>query len=559
MLCILQIRNLALVEDLKVEFQPGLNIITGETGAGKSLLIGALSLLLGERADKSVIRTGQSQGSAECVLALQAADSVNALLAESGIDPCQDGQLILRRVVSASGGGSFVNGCPATLQTLKKVGNLLVDMHGPHDHQSLLNPDFQMEILDSFGGHSELRAEYHAAFVELCALQSSLKSLDCDEKTVAEQIDLLSFQVKEISEAAPVEGEEEEIKARHILVTNAQRILETAQNMCQILTDGDSSVIDALASVQKELDGLRSALPESEQWSEEVRSASVQLQELSKTISSRAHDIDSDPRQIEQVEARIAAYQKLRRKYGTTIPDILAKLEQAKNRLHDLQTRGERIAELEGNISKTLSSVRRLGKKLGKERRATAGNLALAITRELQDLGFAKGAFHVELSEIEPGATGTDVMEFGFAPNLGEAMRPLRMIASSGEISRVMLAIKAVLAKHDRIPVLVFDEIDTNVGGEMGFAIGDKLSGIAGSHQVICITHLPQVAVHGVSHFAVAKRVRGERTYTEIELLKDEARTDEVARMLGGRSPSKLTRDHAREMLAIARNEKKKT
>lgn len=556
MLSILQIRNLALVEDLKVEFRPGLNIITGETGAGKSLLIGALSLLLGERADKSVIRTGQTQGSAECVLTLPDAGPVNSLLTEAGIDSCQDNQLILRRLVSASGGGSFVNGCPATIQTLKKVGNLLVDMHGPHDHQSLLAQDFQMDILDAFGGLSEIRASYQGAYTELCELQAALKDLDCDEKTVAEQIDLLSFQVKEISEAAPLEGEEEEVKARHILMTNAQRILEAAQNMCQILTDGESSVIDSLASIQKELDSLRSAMPESEQWSEEVRSASVQLQELSRTINDCANAIDSDPRQIEQVEARIATYQKLRRKYGATVADILAKLEHARTRLRELQNRGERIAEIRGGIDRATGRVRNLGGKLGKDRRAVAGNLARAITRELQDLGFAKGSFHVQLSETEPGPTGTDTMEFGFAPNVGEAMRPLRMIASSGEISRVMLAIKAVLAKHDRIPVLVFDEIDTNVGGEMGFAIGEKLAGIAGSHQVICITHLPQVAVYGACHFAVAKRVRGERTYTEIGLLEGEARTDEVARMLGGRSPSTLTRDHAREMLATAKGDK---
>lgn len=558
MLSILQIRNLALVEDLKVEFQPGLNIITGETGAGKSLLMGALSLLLGERSDKSVIRTGQSQASVECVLALPDADAVNAALAEAGIDPCNDGQLVLRRVVSASGGGSFVNGSPSTIQTLKKIGNLLVDMHGPHDHQSLLSQDFQMDILDAFGGLADLRTSYRTEFNQLCSLQSELRSLDCDEKTVAEQIDLLSFQVKEIGEAAPVEGEEEEIKARHVLMTNAQRILETAQNVCQLLTEGESSAIDSLASVQRELDSLRSSLPESEQWAEEARAAAVQLRELSKTISSRAHDIDSDPRQIEQIEARLAVYQKLRRKYGSSVAEISAKLEDARKRLHDLQTRGERIAELNGRIAKVSASVRSLGKKLGRERRSTAVNLARAVTRELQDLGFTKGAFHADLSEIEPCATGTDAVEFGFAPNVGEAMRPLRMIASSGEISRVMLATKAVLAKHDRIPVLVFDEIDTNVGGEMGFAIGQKLAGIARSHQVICITHLPQVAVHGTSHFAVAKRVRGERTFTEIRILEDESRTDELARMLGGNSPSKLTRDHAREMLATANTGRKK-
>ena len=558
MLSILQIKNFALVEELRVEFKPGLNIITGETGAGKSILMGSLSLLLGERADKSVIRTGEAQSSIESVFILSNPAAVNAVLVEAGIDTCQDGQLVLRRVVSITGGGSFINGCSATLQTLKKVGDLLVDMHGPHDHQSLLAQDFQMEILDAAGGLKELRERYHGAFSEFCELQSVLKSLDCDERTVAEQIDLLSFQSKEISDASLIEGEEEDIKNRHARITNARSILEAAQNVCRLLTEGEASVIDFMASVHRELENLRKAMPEAEQWCEEARMASVQLKELSKTISSSVGDIEDDPKQLEFLEDRLAVYHKMKRKYGATVTEILAKLDEAKKRLHDLQTRGERIAGIKEKIGKATDAVRRHGKNLGKERRAAAGVLARAITHELQDLGFEKGAFHIALSEVEPCATGLDAIEFGFAPNVGEAMRPLRMIASSGEISRVMLATKAVLAKHDRIPVLVFDEIDTNVGGEMGFAIGAKLAGIAGSHQVICITHLPQVAVYGVTHFAVAKRVRGERTYTGIQLLEGDDRTDEIARMLGGRSPTQLTRDHAREMLATARTKKKK-
>jgi len=557
MLCTLQIKNFALVEDLSVQFHPGLNIITGETGAGKSILMGALSLLLGERADKSVIRTGESQSVVEAVVGLSNADGVNSILAEAGINPCEEGQLIMRRVVSASGGGSFINGSPATLQTLKKTGNLLVDMHGPHDHQSLLSPDFQMDILDSFGKLNGRRQIYRREFAELGALQAALSELDCDEKTVAEQMDMLSFQVKEISEAALVEDEEEDIKNRHIRMTNAQRILEAAQSVSQLLSDGDSSIADSLASVQRELLGLEKVLPEAESWRAEAEAASTQLRELSKTISSSVSDIENDPKQLQWIEDRLAVYQKLKRKYGPTVPEILKRLEEARIRLHGLQTRGERIAGIKTEIDRVSVSVRTLGGKLGKERSAAAVNLEKAVTRELHDLGFSRGAFSVGLSACEPCDTGTDVVEFGFAPNLGETMRPLRMIASSGEISRVMLATKAVLAEYDRIPVLVFDEIDTNVGGEMGFAIGQKLAGIAGSHQVICITHLPQVAVYGTSHFAVAKHIRGGRTYTQIEKLEGEARTDEVARMLGGQAPTKLTRDHAREMLINARGKKK--
>lgn len=550
MLTLLQIRNLAVVNELGVEFRPGLNVITGETGAGKSILVGALSLLLGERADRSLIRTGESQCSVECVFALDDTDGVDRALVDAGAEPCRDGQLILRRAINSSGGGqAYANGSAVTLAVLKKIGDHLVDMHGPHDHQSLLNPDFQMDILDSFALLGPDRAAYEAAFDALCGLRARRQALDCDDTRVEEQMDFLAFQAREITEAAPADGEEEQLKAEHARIANAHRILETADAACRALTDAEGSASDSLAQVQARLAEIEKIVPESAEWMAEARTAAVHVQELSRSVSSYAHGIEPDPERLQWLEDRLAVYQKLRRKYGNSVAEILAFLRRTTERLDDLRTRGRRISELDKLIAEGDSRVRELGKALGKARRLAARKLAAKITAELSDLGFGGGAFDVTLTGTEPSRSGTDGIEFGFAPNVGETMRPLAQIASSGEISRVMLATKAVLSAHDKIPVLVFDEIDANVGGEMGAAMGAKLMRIASAHQVLCITHLPQVAAFGATHFAVSKEVRSDRTFTAIRPLTEEERVREIARMIGGRASTALTLENAREML----------
>jgi len=551
MLTILQIKNLAVVNELRVEFKPGLNTITGETGAGKSILVGALSLLLGERADKSLVRTGENQCSVECAFALADTAGIDAILAGCGAETCSDGQILLRRTVNTGGGGqAYANGSAVTLGTLKKIGDLLVDMHGPHDHQSLLNPEFQMDILDAFAGLGNDRVSYEKAFDELGELRARRKSLDGDDSSVAEQIDFLSFQAKEIGDAAPVEGEEDQVKAEHSRIANAHHILETADAVCQALTEGESSASDSLAQIQTRLAELAKILPESEEWLSEAKTASVHILELSRTISGFVRGIEPDPDRLQWLDDRLAVYGKLKRKYGKTIAEILAFRDRANERLEDLRTRGKRIAELDRLIAEGDAKVRRMGMAMGKTRRIAAGKLAKKITGELGDLGFSGGSFDITLAGAEPSRSGTDSIEFGFAPNVGETMRPLAAIASSGEISRVMLATKAVLADHDRIPVMIFDEIDANVGGEMGAAMGGKLARIAARHQVLCITHLPQVAAFGEFHFAVTKETRKDRTFTEIRELSGEERVNEISRMLGGKSSTALTRENAREMIA---------
>ena len=549
MLTSLRVKNLAVVENIRVEFRPGLNVITGETGAGKSILVGALNLLLGERADRTMIRGGEEACGAEAGFQLADPAAVDEILEQYGLGPCEDGQLIIRRIIKASGSTqNLVNDSPVTLQVLKEIGELLVDMHGPHDHQSLLSPEFQVDLLDAFGHLWDERAGYEQVYGTMRELEERQAALSGTEN-VAEQVDLLSYRVKEIEQAAPVEGEEEKIQQEHDLAGHAQRILELGGGVLNALMEGDGSAFDALASAQKSLDELVRLAPEAEAWREQARALAAGLQELGASLHGLLDRVEADPARLAWLDERLATYQRLRRKYAPTVPEILEILAQSKQRLHDLQTRNEQLAEIDAELAKVRESLAGRGQALRKKRKAAAAKLAEAVTKELQALGFAHGSFAVDLRDAEPKLSGLDDVEFGFAPNVGEPMRALRAIASSGEISRVMLATKAVLAGHDRIPVMVFDEIDANVGGEMGTAVGRKLAEVAKSHQVICITHLPQVAVFGTTHLAVTKTVKDGRTITDVKPLAERDRVDEVARMLGGRDLTSVTLKHAREML----------
>ena len=550
MLARLSVKNLALVEKLAIDFEPGLNVITGETGAGKSILIGALGMLLGERADKKIIRTGEESCTAEALLELEDPAPVNAALESLGLEPCEGGQLIIRRIVKANGSNQqTINDSPVTIQALKQLGEVLVDMHGPHDHQSLLNRAAQLAILDAYGRTDKERAAYGTAWASLQAVEERIASLQDDGGDVEGQIDVLQFRVKEIEAMAPVEGEEETVIQEHTTVSHATRIRELGEGITSGLTEAEGAAFDGMASVQKLLDEMAGLLPDATAWRDEARTIAIGIKELSATVASRLESIETEPARLEWLEQRLAAYQKLRRKYGGSVSEALAQLAAARQRLLDLQNRGDTLARLETERITATKHVQAAGKKLSDQRGKAADKLAAEITGHLRDLGFAHGVFSVEMSHAEAKASGLDEVNFGFAPNLGEQKKPLRDIASSGEISRVMLATKAVLAAHDRIPVLVFDEVDANVGGEMGNAIGKKLHALAGARQVICITHLPQVAARGTTHFAVKKQVRDQRTISNVEKLDAQQRVEEIARMLGGRDVTSAVMTHARELI----------
>ncbi|NKB24440.1 MAG: DNA repair protein RecN [Kiritimatiellae bacterium] len=551
MLTSLRIKNLALVQDLRIPFQSGLNVITGETGAGKSILMGALKLLLGERADKSAIRSGEDACLVDAVFEFPSTTSFDALLAENGVDMCEGMQLVIRRIIKASGTSqNMVNDCPVTLQLLKRLGALLVDMYGVYDHQSLLHTDTQLDILDAFGCIDKERKAYEKKYRDFWALEKRKQELLQNHEDVEAQIDLLSYRVKEIEDAALAENEEEKIRQEHTIMGHAQRILELSNTALTMLTENEDSVFNTLTHTQRMLDELSRLVPDAEDWKQELHGLTVQ--ELGTTIQSFVSGIESDPARLHWLDERLALYQKMKRKHGNTVSEIFETLEASKKRLKDLKTRSEQLADIEKNMEHIYSQLEQTGNILRDKRQQVSGGLSKNITKELKELGFSHRAFRIRLSATTPQTSGMDEIEFEFAPNAGESHYPLRAIASSGEISRVMLATKAVLAKHDKIPLLVFDEVDAHIGGEMGTAVGCKLSEISTYHQVIVITHLPQVAVFGNTHFAVSKDVKGNRTFTNIETIEKEGRVEEIARMLGGKKMTDVTLQHAREMLKQA-------
>jgi len=554
MLSRLNICNLALVDSISIEFRDGLNVITGETGAGKSLLIGALRLLLGERADKSMIRTGEKSCGIEAVFELANSANADAVLEGYGLPSCKDGLLIIRRTITESSSKNLVNDSPVTLPVLKVLGNCLVDMHGPYDHQSLLKTDAQMEILDAFGHLEEERATYWKEYKIFQGLEKQLAELSSlDNSGLEEQIDLLSWRIQEVQDAHISPEDEQAVLQEHEQVANAQNILELAQTAVGGLTEAESSAFEGLTAARRACLQLANYISEAEAWGEDLEGAVRTAQEISGVIQNRVDDISVGPERLQFLDERVTLYRNLKRKYAPSVPEILEKLEEWKTRLEPLKNRDEQRAMLETECAAARVDLKKEGQSLRKKRQKVASELAKAITEELRDLGFEHGLFDVQLLNGNPTASGMDEVEFGFAPNAGETMRPLRAIASSGEVSRVMLAVKAVLAHHDQIPLLVFDEIDANVGGEIANAVGAKLAQVGSTHQLIAITHLPQVAVFGTHHFAVSKKVHEGRTFTEITSLENEARAEEMARMLGGKHLTQVTLQHAREMLNNAR------
>jgi len=550
MLRTLKIKNLALVDDVQVGFNGGLNVITGETGAGKSLLIGALKLLLGERADKSLIRTGETTCTIHAEFGLDDSALVDAILADIGLESCEGGLLIIRRIINENSSKTLVNDEPVTLNVLKRMGEVLVDMHGPYDHQSLLNPVLQLEILDAFGQVEKDQSLYKAEYKKYRRIQQQIDALNTDnEEDLERQIEFLAYRVAEIETAKLSAEEEAEVTAEHNVIGHSQQIIELANGAAGALTEGEGCAFDGLSSAQRALNQLIKLMPEAQEWHDEIESAVTSVQEVVRSIENSAAGMDASVERMQWLDDRLTTYQNLKRKYGPTLEDVLQNCESWKEQLSNLRGRDKRQAELKLEQDVIFQSLTAVGQVLREKRENIADQLSECITKELVDIGFEHGFFDVQLNPCEPGPSGMDEVEFGFAPNAGEDMRPLRTIASSGEISRVMLAIKAVLARQDRIPVLVFDEIDSNIGGEIGGAVGRKLAQVAEFHQLICITHLPQVAACGSTHLAVSKKVEGGRTYTEVQLLDSETRPEEVARMLGGKDSTNVTLQHAKEML----------
>ena len=560
MLTTLRIKNLALVTDLTLELQPGGNVITGETGAGKSIIIGALNLVLGERADRALIRSGEDSCSVEAVFDVTKLRApLKSFLDENGLEACEDHQLVLKRTFTAAGANrQFINGSPTTLGILAQVGEWLVDLHGPHDHQSLLHPAKQLLILDAFGGLEDDRAAFSDLIRQRSALEREKTALVIDEKTYAQQLDLLRHQVREISDARLRPEEEESLEQEFNRASNAAKLLQLSQSTLDALAESENSFLTQAGAIGRSLQELQRLDPGANPIAELHAQAMTSLRELQTELSHYSEKVDVDPARLAELEERLNLLHSLKRKYGANLAEVIAFGEDAKQKLQSLEGRDTELARINGELQKLDDKISKAGQKLTAARKKVVPQLAKTVSKQLDDLGFRQGKFDVAISgsarvgdRPAPGAvpagTGFDEIEFQFAPNPGEPAKPLRAIASSGEMARVMLALKTVLAAQDEIPVLVFDEVDANVGGETANVVGEKMRQIAAKRQVLCITHLPQVAAPANAHYVVTKQVKNGRTISEIRLLDKKERVTELSRMLGGQSDA--ARKHAEALL----------
>ena len=546
----LRIRNLALVEDLLWEPPSGFVAITGETGAGKSIILGAVKLLLGERAEKSLVRSGADACAVEGLFQIPGDSRVHGVLEEGGAEACEDGALVIKRTVSTAGAGKqFVNGSPCTLALLRQLGDLLVDLHGPHDHQSLFSRDQQMLVLDSFAGAEALRTEYGARRREWMQLTAEKKRLTENAEALARELDLLAHQVAEIDDAALQAGEEDQLLARQRTGANAHRLCSICADLTGLLSESEDSLTSRWGDVSRLMRELQRLDAQAEPMVGAAAGIFESLQDLARDVDRYASALDADPKTLEATEARLDTIQNLKRKYGSSVEAVIAFGAEASAKLAQLKNREERGAGLDDEISAARKSLDSTAKQLGQARRKAAPKLADLVKTHLADLGFAKAGFSIVFEELEDASPlGIEQVDFLFAPNPGEPERPLRAIASSGEISRVMLALKTSLAAQDSVPVLIFDEIDANVGGEIGAKVGAKMKELAASHQVFCITHLPQVAAAAAAQFMVSKDTTGERTRTSLISTAGAERISEIARMLGGQAES--ARKHAKALLS---------
>ncbi len=559
MLTCLRIKNLALVADVTLELQPGYNAITGETGAGKSILIGALNLVLGERADRGLIRFGANDCAVEATFDLRNFHSpLDDFLRENGLEPCEAGLLILKRTLTNTGANrQFVNGSPATLNALATIGNWLVDIHGPHDHQSLLRPAHQLALLDAFGKLESLRTSFTELARSLADLVTTRTALSSDETSSVRQIELLRYQVGEIDAAHLTLADDEQLPLEYERASNAARLLEVGQAALRQLSDNEDSLLNSAGVLGRSLLELKRLDPGVGELIAAHEQTVAQLGELKTELDRYLERIDLDPARLQQLEERLNVIQSLKRKYGHTVADVIRFGQSAAEVLRSLENRESNLDDLNRECLRLSTQLRHIGQQLGDARRRAAPTLQSLVADELTHLGFRNSRFEIELHSSEDSAdgeprppalsTGYDQIEFRFAPNPGEPPHPLRAIASSGEMARVMLALKTVLANQDAIPVLIFDEVDANIGGDTAQSVGSKMREIGRHRQVLCITHLAPVAACASHHFLVTKATQLQRTTTRITHLDQDARIVELARMLGG--PGDAARRHAEALL----------
>ena len=566
MLARLHVINYALIDDVEIEFGSGLNIITGETGAGKSILIGALGLVLGVRASPDVVRTGESRCTVEAIFRLPAKHPCLAVLNEMGIEAA-DGELILRREVYSEGRSRcFAGGLAIPVRSLHAIGQALVDLHGQHEHQSLLDDERHVDFLDGFGGLTDPCSRAASGHAALTGLRQELGRKQAESQRLRERRELLEFQINEIASAEPEPKEDENLEQEQSVLVNAERLADTAAQLESILYQDEDAIVDRLSAAGRlledavRMDGtLRPRL-------EELEAQRYAVEELSRFFTEYGQSVEHNPGRLQEIADRLELLGTLKKKYGGNLEAVIAYRDRADDELARSQELDVSVDELRKRLEEAEVTFSGTCAELSQARTKAAGRLEKEIEKELAHLGMPKVRFSAKVTQTEAEggpvlldgkrydaeAGGMDRVAFHISANPGEAVRPLVRVASGGEISRIMLAMKTVLARVDSVQVLIFDEIDIGISGRVAEVVGKSLKRLSGSYQTISITHLPQIAKMADVHFSVRKGERKGRTVTHVEPLNQEARVEELAKLLGGEEISEVTVRHAREMLGEA-------
>ena len=564
MLRFLRIRNLAVIEAVEVEFEPGFNVLTGETGAGKSILVEAVGLLLGARASQDLVRTGEAQATIEAIFELSGLTPAPVDMDPKSRRAYGFGELVVRREITFQGRSrSFINGALATAAALRDLSVRLVELHGQHEHQALLDPLTHLPLLDEFAGLGELSGRVASAWDAVRTLREQLERSRMDAREKAARLDLIAFQLGEIEKAAPKPGEDEELAATRQVLASAERIQRLCEESYAALYDSDAAVLSELGGVWKRVGELASIDPQFGPYLDARDSVKSQLEDLAFFLRHYADGVDASPAHLQEVEDRLALIERLKRKHGPTLQEVIDR-GAALARERDLLTgTGQRAIDLEKALDAATSRFLELARDLSRRRHAAAVEFAKSLEALLAELAMARTRFEVRFTGTELPAErwterGVDEAEFFVSPNPGEELRPLARIVSGGELSRVMLALKTLAASDTPGKTLIFDEVDAGIGGRVADVVGARLRALGERFQVLCITHLPQIAAHGTTQFRIEKMVRGNRTVTSVEQLDWDARVDEIGRMISGASLTEQVRASARELLAAANKNKAK-
>ena len=550
MLIELRIRDYAVIHDLTLELGPGLSALSGETGAGKSIIVGALSLLLGERASSDTVRTGAERAMVEAVFDVASYPKLRAQLNDLGIE-AEDGLLILRREVAAVGRNrAWINESPTTARTLGELGRSLVDLHGQHDHQTLLRKDEQRRILDAFGEAEQDASEVEEAFESLCRLEAQLKELRENRRELASRVDFLRFQMSELEDANVQPGEEEALAEESRRLENSEELLGEATRIHAELYAAEGAVTEKVSAMAQTLARLKEWDPALEGSHEALQEAYHTLAEVGRDLSSYVGGVRHDPGRLEEVRSRLDLIHSLKRKYGPTSEDVIASRDRVRAELDEVEDgrwdEDTLAADVEGTRSTLIAAAARLSGK----RREAATRLEEEVEALLPDLGLPAGTFEVQMETLpEAKSRGAENIEFLVSVNKGFPPTALARVASGGELSRVMLTLKAILAQVDQVPTLIFDEIDAGIGGQVASLVAAKLKDVARYHQVFVVTHLPQLASRARSHLLVEKNEGEGLAATAVKGLTGDARVREIARMLGGDPESETSQNHAKELL----------